>query len=69
MAAIIETRERTTRFASLTTVGRLNLRVEEGEIFGLVGPDGAGQPRMLCGLMDDVKSNMPATNYEIVLEP
>ena len=39
----------------LTAVDHLNLEIAEGEIFALVGPDGAGKTttmRMLCGLMD-----------------
>ena len=54
MEAIIETRELTRRFDSLVAVDRLNLTVHRGEIFGLVGPDGAGKTttlRLLCGLM------------------
>lgn len=55
MAVIIETRDLTRRFGTLVAVDGLNLAVERGEIFGLVGPDGAGKTttlRMLCGLMD-----------------
>jgi ABC-2 type transport system ATP-binding protein len=55
MEPIIETRDLTKRFGALTAVDRLNLTVAPGEIFGLVGPDGAGKTttlRMLCGLMD-----------------
>ncbi|MCX5668750.1 MAG: ATP-binding cassette domain-containing protein, partial [Candidatus Omnitrophica bacterium] len=33
----------TKRFTSLVAVSDFNLQVEEGEIFGLVGPDGAGK--------------------------
>jgi len=33
----------TRKFASLVAVDNLNIEVEEGEIFGLVGPDGAGK--------------------------
>jgi ABC-2 type transport system ATP-binding protein len=55
MEPIIETHDLTKRFGQLTAVERLNLTVAPGEIFGLVGPDGAGKTttlRMLCGLMD-----------------
>jgi ABC-2 type transport system ATP-binding protein len=43
------------RFGSVTAVDHLTLRVKPQEIFGLIGPDGAGKTstiRMLCGIMD-----------------
>ena len=43
------------RFDELTAVDRLSLSVRRGEIYGLVGPDGAGKTttlRMLAGLLD-----------------
>lgn len=45
----------TKRFGSLTAVDGLTLEVAEGEIFGLVGPDGAGKTtamRLLTSIMD-----------------
>jgi drug efflux transport system ATP-binding protein len=45
----------TRRFGQLTAVDRLDLAVAEGEIFGLVGPDGAGKTttlRMLASILD-----------------
>jgi ABC-2 type transport system ATP-binding protein len=42
------------RFAELAAVDRLSFSVNRGEIFGLVGPDGAGKTatmRMLAGVM------------------
>ncbi|MBL7155625.1 MAG: ABC transporter ATP-binding protein [Candidatus Omnitrophica bacterium] len=45
----------TRKFGDLTAVNSLNLEVEEGEIFGLVGPDGAGKSttmRLLTGILD-----------------
>lgn len=43
------------RFGDLTAVADLTLSVEEGEIFGLVGPDGAGKTtvmRLLTGILE-----------------
>jgi ABC-2 type transport system ATP-binding protein len=37
----------TRTFGSLTAVDRLNLSVERGEIFGLVGPDGSGKTTIM----------------------
>jgi len=45
----------TKAFSSLIAVDNLNLQVEEGEIFGLVGPDGAGKTttmRLLTSILD-----------------
>lgn len=45
----------TRRFGNMTAVENLNLKVEEGTIFGLVGPDGAGKTttiRMITGIME-----------------
>ena len=42
-------------FGPTVAVDRLTLSVEEGEIFGLVGPDGAGKTtvmRLLAGILD-----------------
>jgi len=52
--SIITTRQLTRRFAHVTAVDSLDLEVAEGEIFGLVGPDGAGKTttmRLLSGIL------------------
>ena len=52
---IIETESLTRHFKKTAAVDGLNLTVRRGEIFGLVGPDGAGKTttiRMLCAVMD-----------------
>lgn len=52
---MVEARDLTRRFGAVTAVNRLNLTVARGEVFGLVGPDGAGKTttlRMFCGLLE-----------------
>lgn len=52
--AAIRTERLSKRFGPITAVADLSLEVEEGEIFGLVGPDGAGKTtaiRMLTSIM------------------
>lgn len=51
----IKTVELTRQFGEITAVNRLNIEVAEGEIFGLVGPDGAGKTttmRLLTGILE-----------------
>ena len=51
----VETRDLTRRFGTLTAVQHLNLAIDRGEVFGLLGPNGSGKTttiRMLCGLLD-----------------
>jgi len=50
----IEALELTRRFGRITAVDRLNLTIARGEIFGLIGPDGAGKTtaiRLLAAVM------------------
>ena len=61
----------TRKFGSLTAVDNLNLEVEEGEIFGLVGPDGAGKTttmRLLTGILDPTEGQGWVYGKHIVKE-
>ena len=51
----VETHNLTRRFGAVTAVDALTLRIEQGEVFGLLGPNGSGKTttiRMLCGLLE-----------------
>lgn len=55
MEAAIRTENLVRRFGKTTAVNQLSLSIPRGEIFGLVGPDGAGKSttiRMLAGILD-----------------
>jgi ABC-2 type transport system ATP-binding protein len=72
MGAIIETHDLTRRFGDLTAVDHLNLTVSAGEIFGLVGPDGAGKTttlRMLCGLVNPSEGKAMVAGHDVEREP
>ncbi|UPM42846.1 ABC transporter ATP-binding protein [Halocatena salina] len=48
----IETTALTKQFEDVTAVEELNLRIEEGEIFGFLGPNGAGKSTTINMLLD-----------------
>lgn len=71
MGPIIETHDLTRRFGELTAVDHLNLTVAPGEIFGLVGPDGAGKTttlRLLCGLVDPSEGTARVAGHDVQRE-
>jgi ABC-2 type transport system ATP-binding protein len=64
----VHTENLTRRFADLTAVDRLSLDIKKGEIFGLVGPDGAGKTttlRLLCGLLDPSDGEIRVAGYDV----
>ncbi len=72
MPAMVETRDLTRTFGPLTAVDNLSLEVAPGEIFGLVGPDGAGKTttlRLLCGLMDPDRGTVRVDGLDVRGEP
>ena len=69
---VIKTADLTRRFGDLTAVDRLNIEVQRGEIFGLVGPDGAGKTttlRLLCALMDPTSGQAWVAGHDVAREP
>jgi ABC-2 type transport system ATP-binding protein len=72
MEPAIRTIDLTRRFGTLTAVDRLNLEVARGEIFGLVGPDGAGKTttlRLLCGLLDPSSGEAWVAGHNVARSP
>jgi ABC-2 type transport system ATP-binding protein len=59
------------RYGDEVAVDNLSLNVKPGEIFGLVGPDGAGKTtiiRMLCGLLDPSSGQTEVLGFDTVQE-
>ena len=72
MMNAIESIGLTKRFRELTALDELTLEVHEGELFGLVGPDGAGKTttmRLLCGIMDPTSGEASVAGHSILKEP
>jgi ABC-2 type transport system ATP-binding protein len=62
----------TRRFGTLTAVNRVDFTVTPGEIFGLVGPDGAGKTtimRMLAGVLPPDSGTIHLDGIDVIAEP
>ncbi|MCI0404169.1 MAG: ABC transporter ATP-binding protein [Acidobacteria bacterium] len=62
----------TRRFPGVTAVDRLSFDVHPGEIFGLVGPDGAGKTttfRMLAGVLPPDDGTAVVAGFDVRLDP
>ena len=72
MPSIIGTQALTRSFGDLTAVDHLDLNIAEGEIFGLVGPDGAGKTttlRLLCALLEPTSGTARVAGHDVAREP
>jgi len=68
---VIRTEELTRRFKRVVAVDHLDLEVQPGEIFGLVGPDGAGKTttiRLLAAIMLPTSGRASVAGYDTVHE-
>ncbi len=65
---IISTHSLTRTFRKTRAVDGLTLDIEAGELFGLVGPDGAGKTttlRLLAGLLDITEGEARVLDYDL----
>jgi len=69
--SMIKAREVTRRFNEVIALERLTLEVLRGEIFGLVGPDGAGKTttlRILAGLLNPTEGQAWVAGHDVARE-
>ncbi|WP_102409510.1 ABC transporter ATP-binding protein [Parabacteroides bouchesdurhonensis] len=67
----IETKELTKRFGTFTAVDHISFEVEEGEIFGFLGANGAGKTtamRMLSGLSTPTSGEAVVAGFNVYSE-
>lgn len=68
MTPLIEISNLVRTFAGTTAVSSVTFSVGKGEIFGLVGPDGAGKTttlRILCGLMNPTSGTVRIAGLDV----
>lgn len=69
---IIETENLTRTFKNVVAVDKLTLQIQAGEIFGLVGPDGAGKTtviRLLAAILDPSSGRASVAGFDTVKRP
>jgi len=69
---IIEAEGLTKRYDSYTAVSQLNLRIQEGEIFGFLGPNGAGKTTtllMFLGLTEPTSGRVRICGFDPTRDP
>jgi ABC-2 type transport system ATP-binding protein len=72
MAAAVETLDLRKHFGAFKAVDGITLRVEEGEIFGFLGANGAGKSttiRILCGLLAPTSGTARVLGLDVAREP
>jgi ABC-2 type transport system ATP-binding protein len=70
--AVIETRELVKTYGKFIAVDKLNLCVNEGEVFGFLGPNGAGKTTtllMLLGLTEPTSGTATIYGFDSIREP
>jgi len=69
---LIRVRALRKRFGEVTALAGVDLEVRSGEIFGLLGPDGAGKTtfiRILCGLLRPDEGEVVVAGHDVASSP
>ena len=70
--SIIETKALTKTFGKIQAVRGIDLKIEQGEIFGLLGPNGAGKTTtigMLCTIVRPTSGSASIAGYDVIKKP
>ena len=68
----IEIQSVTKKFGARVVVNSISLQIQQGEMFALVGPDGAGKTttiRMLCGITTPTSGELRVQGFDVRHQP
>jgi ABC-2 type transport system ATP-binding protein len=71
-ALVVDARHLSRRFGDLVAVRDVSLSVRRGEIYGVLGANGAGKSttiRMLCGLVDPTSGEARVVGFDVAKDP
>ena len=66
MESVISVQDLTKKFGQFTAVNQISFRVEKGEIYGFLGPNGSGKTttiRMILGLLKPTEGNIEVLGF------
>ncbi len=69
---VIDARNLSRHFGDLVAVRDVSLQVRRGEIYGVLGANGAGKSttlRMLCGILDPTSGTAEVVGHDVVHDP
>ena len=72
MKNVVETRNLTKNFGGLKAVNKVSLKIKEGELFGLIGPNGSGKTttvKLLTGQLKPTGGNANVLGVNILRNP
>lgn len=72
MPTLIETRNLTKRFGTITAVDDVTLSVDKGEVLGFLGPNGAGKSttmKMVTGFLEPTAGTATVCGFDVLDDP
>ncbi len=72
MDSILKVNNLRKKFVNIDAIDGISFEIQKGEMFGFIGPDGAGKTttiRTLCGILKNFKGSVEIMGYDLKEEP